>query len=149
MLENKSIKEISTTDVISVHENQNMSDVTAIFRENSLHHLPVLRGKKPIGIISTQDVFKLIFNVDSSDHRMLDVLLDHTYKLSDVMTTKLVILDDSATIKDVAKLLRDSSLHSVLVVDHRGDLTGIATTTDLIRYLHDNIGEQEDQAEEV
>ena len=144
MIENKSIKEISTSDVISVHENQNLSDVTAIFRENSIHHVPVLRGSKPVGIISSQDIFKLIFNVDSADQRMLDVLLDNTYKLTDVMTTELVILDEeSATVKDVARLLSDSSLHSVLVVDHKGDLSGIATTTDLVRYLHENIGDEE------
>ncbi len=140
MIENKSIKEISSSEVISVHENQNLSDVTAIFRENSIHHVPVLRGSKPVGILSSQDVFKLIFNVDSTDQRMLDVLLDNTYKLSEVMTTNLVILDEeTATVKDVARLLSDSSFHSIIVVDHKGDLSGIVTTTDLIRYLHDNI----------
>lgn len=140
MIENKSIREISTSDVISVHENQSLSDVTAIFRENSIHHIPVLRGSKPVGILSSQDVFKLIFNVDSTDQRMLDVLLDNTYKLSEVMTTNLVILDEeTATVKDVARLLSDSSFHSIIVVDHKGDLSGIVTTTDLIRYLHENI----------
>lgn len=139
MLKNESIKQILTSDVISVHENQKLSDVTQIFRENAIHHLPVLRGNKPVGILSTQDIFKLIFNVDSADQRMLDVLLDSTYKLSEVMTTELVILDDSATIKTVANLLRDSSLHSALVVDSKGDLCGIVTTTDLVNYLHSNI----------
>ncbi len=140
MIKNKSIKEISTSDVISVHENQSLSDVTAIFRENSIHHVPVLRGSKPVGILSAQDVFKLIFNVDSTDQRMLDVLLDNTYKLSEVMTSDLVILDEeTATVKDVARLLSDSSFHSIIVVDHKGDLSGIVTTTDLIRYLHENI----------
>ena len=139
MLENKKIGELVTTDVLCVHENQQLSDVTALFRENHIHHVPVLKGKKPVGIISTQDIFKLIFDVDSTDDRMLDTLLDHSYKITDVMTSKLVILDESLTIKDAAKLLVDSSFHSVLIVDNKGDLTGIVTTTDLIRYLHDNI----------
>jgi CBS domain-containing protein len=138
MLENKKIGELVTTDVLCVHENQQLSDVTAIFRENQIHHVPVLKGKKPVGIISTQDIFKLIFDVDSTDDRMLDTLLNHNYKITDVMTSKLVILDEGSTIKDVAKLLIDSSYHSVLVVDNKGDLTGIVTTTDLIKYLHDN-----------
>ena len=141
MLENKSIKEILTTDVKFVHEHQKLSDVTEIFRENALHHVPVIKGNKPVGVIATQDIFKLIFNVDSADDRMLDTLLDHTYKISDVMTSKLVILDESSTIKDVAKLLSDSSYHSVLVVDNKGDLTGIVTTTDLVTYLRDNISD--------
>jgi len=138
MLENKKIGELVTTDVLCVHENQQLSDVTALFRENQIHHVPVLKGKKPVGIISTQDIFKLIFDVESTDVRMLDSLLNHNYKITDVMTSKLVILDEGSTIKDVAKLLIDSSYHSVLVVDNKGDLTGIVTTTDLIKYLHDN-----------
>lgn len=139
MLKNQSIKEVTTKDVISVHEHQNLSEVAQIFRESMIHHVPVVKGTKVVGIISSQDLFKLIFNVDSTDVRMLDTLLDHTYKISDVMTSKLVILDESSTIKDVAKLLSDNSYHSVLVVNSKGDLTGIVTTTDLIRYLHDNI----------
>jgi len=139
MLENKKIGELVTSDVLCVNENQKLSDVTALFRENQIHHVPVLKGEKPVGIISTQDIFKLIFDVDSTDDRMLDTLLDHNYKISDVMTSKLVILDDASTIKDAAKLLVDSSYHSVLVIDNTGDLIGIVTTTDLIRYLHDNI----------
>jgi len=139
MLKNQSIKEVTTKDVISVHENQNLSEVAQIFRESMIHHVPVVKGTKVVGIISSQDLFKLIFNVDSTDVRMLDTLLDHTYKISDVMTSKLVILDESSTIKDVTKLLSDNSYHSVLVVNSKGDLTGIVTTTDLIRYLHDNI----------
>ena len=138
MLENKKIGELVTADVLCVHENQQLSDVTALFRENQIHHVPVLKGKKPVGIISTQDIFKLIFDVDSTDDRMLDTLLNHNYKITDVMTSKLVILDEGSTIKDVAKLLIDSSYHSVLVVDNKGDLTGIVTTTDLVKYLHDN-----------
>ena len=138
MLENKKIGELVTADVLCVHENQQLSDVTTLFRDNQIHHVPVLKGKKPVGIISTQDIFKLIFDVDSTDDRMLDTLLNHNYKITDVMTSKLVILDEGSTIKDVAKLLIDSSYHSVLVVDNKGDLTGIVTTTDLVKYLHDN-----------
>lgn len=139
MIENASIKEILTTDVLSVHENQKLSEVARIFRENHIHHVPVIKGKKPVGIVSTHDMFKLIFNVNSTDERMLDVLLDNSYNLKDVMTDALVILADSATIKDVTKLLSDGSIHSILVVDRRGDLTGIVTTTDLVRFLHGNL----------
>ena len=64
MLKNQSIKEVTTKDVISVHENQNLSDVAKIFRENLVHHVPVVKGTKVVGIISSQDLFKLIFNVD-------------------------------------------------------------------------------------
>ncbi|MEW6143538.1 MAG: CBS domain-containing protein [Thermodesulfobacteriota bacterium] len=139
MIENIKVKEIMTSDVLSVHDSENLSAVARIFRENPVHHVPVLKGKRPVGIISTQDIFKLIFDFDSTDTRMLDTLLDHTYNIKDVMTDKLVIFEEESTLKDVAKILSDSSLHSILVVNAKGDLTGIITTTDLMRFLYKNI----------
>ena len=139
MIENIRIKEIMTSDVMSVHDSENLSAVARIFRENPIHHVPVLKGKKPVGIISTQDIFKLIFDFDSPDTRMLDTLLDHTYKIKDVMTDKLVIFEEESTLKDAAKILSDSSLHSIMIVNAKGELTGIVTTTDLIRFLYKNI----------
>ncbi|MGH7892839.1 MAG: CBS domain-containing protein, partial [Thermodesulfobacteriota bacterium] len=139
MIENINIKEIMTSDVMSVHDSEKLSVVAGIFRENPIHHVPVLKGKKPVGIISTQDIFKLIFDFDSTDTRMLDTLLDHTYKIKDVMTDKLVIFEEESMLKEAAKILSDSSLHSLLIVDKKGDLTGIVTTTDLIRFLYKNI----------
>jgi len=139
MIENIKVKEIMTSDVLSVHDSEKLSVVARIFRENPIHHVPVLKGKKPVGIISTQDIFKLIFDFDSTDTRMLDTLLDHTYNIKDVMTDKLVIFEEESTLKDAAKILSDSSLHSILIVDKKGDLTGIVTTTDLIRFLYKNI----------
>ncbi len=139
MIENIKIREIMTSDVMSVHDSEKLSAVAGIFRENPIHHVPVLKGKKPVGIISTQDIFKLIFDFDSTDTRMLDTLLDHTYEIKNVMTDKLVIFEEESTLKDAAKILSDSSLHSILIVDKKGDLTGIVTTTDLIRFLYKNI----------
>lgn len=139
MIENIKIKEIMTSEVMSVHDSEKLSAVARIFRENPIHHVPVLKGKKPVGIISTQDIFKLIFDFDSTDTRMLDTLLDHTYSIKDVMTDKLVIFEEESTLKDAAKILSDSSLHSILIVDKKGDLTGIVTTTDLIGFLYKNI----------
>ena len=139
MIENIKVKEIMTAEVLSVHDNENLSVVAGTFRENPIHHVPVLKGRKPVGIISTQDIFKLIFDFDSTDTRMLDTLLDHTYKIKDVMTGKLVIFEEESTLKDAAKILSDSSLHSILIVDKKGDLTGIVTTTDLVRFLYKNI----------
>jgi CBS domain-containing protein len=139
MIENIKVKEIMTADVLSVHDSENLSAVARIFRENPIHHVPVLKGKKPVGIISTQDIFKLIFDFDSTDTRMLDTLLDHTYNIKDVMTDKLVVFEEESTLKDAAKILSDSSLHSIMVVNAKGDLTGIVTTTDLMRFLYKNI----------
>ncbi len=137
MKKNESINTVLTSDVVSVHTGQKLSDVNRLFKQQAIHHLPVLDGNKPVGIISTNDIFKLIFNVEGTDERMADAMLDHQFSIRDVMQSDVATLTTKATVKDAALVLQDSSLHSVLVVDGKGDLAGIVTTTDLIRYLLD------------
>lgn len=139
MIKNDNIKKILTTDVISVHVSQKLSDVNKIFRENMIHHVPVLKGKKPIGIISTNDIFKLMFNIEMQYDRMLDAILDHHFTIKNAMSKDLVTLPITSTIKDVAKILQFSTIHSIIITNEAGELEGIVTSTDLIKHLHDNI----------
>lgn len=139
MITNEKIKHILTTDVASVHVKQKLSDVNEIFRENMIHHIPVLDGKYPIGIISTKDILKLIFNIDTQDERMIDAIMDHNFTIKKVMTKDLITLPISSTIKDAANVLRFSSIHSIIVTNKRGEMEGIVTSTDLIQYLYDNL----------
>ena len=139
MISNENIKHILTTDVVSVHVKQNLSDVNEIFRENMIHHIPVINGKQPIGIISTKDILKLIFNIDTQDERMIDAIMDHNFTIEDVMTKDLVTLPITSTIKDAAEVLRYSTIHSIIVTNNKGDMEGIVTSTDLIQFLYDNL----------
>ncbi len=139
MLKNESIDEVITTEVITVHKNQKLSYVNKIFSEKMLHHIPVLEGKLPIGIISTTDIYKLIHNIDEHHNRTVDAMLDADYKIEDVMSRDLVTLPLSSTIKDVASLLQVSTRHSVIITNQNGEFAGIITSTDLIKYLFNKI----------
>ncbi|NIT14592.1 MAG: CBS domain-containing protein, partial [Candidatus Dadabacteria bacterium] len=79
MNKNESVAKILTTDVMTVHTKHKISAVTKIFRENMVHHVPVLSGKKPIGIISTNDILRIMFDVGIKDDRMIDSILDYHY----------------------------------------------------------------------
>ena len=139
MKKSESIREILTTEVMTVHITQKISDVNKVFRENMIHHVPVLNRKKPIGIISTNDILRVIFDIGLNDERMIDSILDYHYSIKDVMSTELVTLPISSTIKDVAKILQFSTIHSILITNDKSELEGIVTSTDLIKYLYQNL----------
>ena len=139
MISNQQIDEVLTTEVITVRVHQKLSYVNKIFRENMIHHIPVLEGKKPIGIISTTDIYKLIYNIDMQDKRMIDAMLDSDFTISDVMSKDLVTLPLSSTIKDAAGILQVSTRHSVIITNQDGEFAGIVTSTDLIKYLFNKI----------
>jgi CBS domain-containing protein len=137
MKRQQSITTVMTTDVESVDVGQPLSEVYHALRRARFHHLPVLDGDVPIGIISSTDVLKLVYDVDGVSDRMLTTMLDHQFTIEDAMSTELVTLPDTATVHDAAEILATGNLHSVLVVDVTGSLAGIVTTTDLVRYLRD------------
>ena len=53
------------------------------------------------------------------------------------METNLHTLPVKSTVEDAARVLSDGGFHSVPVVDDKGNLEGIVTSTDLIRFLRD------------
>lgn len=67
------VGDVATRDVITIDADVPLRTVLQVFKENKFRHLPVLRGGKPVGILSTRDF--LDFLVQSCE-RCID---DTTY----------------------------------------------------------------------
>ncbi|MBW2425006.1 MAG: CBS domain-containing protein, partial [Deltaproteobacteria bacterium] len=72
-----------------------------------------------------------------SDDRSMDAYLDHQFSIEGLMKKDLQTLPTKSTVADAAEALSDGSIHAVPVVDDKGDLVGLVTSTDLIRFLRD------------
>ena len=126
-----------TTDVVSIDRDQPLSEAYQALHGAGYHHIPVLEGDRPVGMISSTDILKLAYDVEGSDDHMLRSMLDHQFTIDDAMTPDLITLPDTANVHDAADVLSKGNLHSVVIIDGEGSLVGIVTTTDLIRYLRD------------
>lgn len=131
------ISAVMTTDVVSIDLDQPLSEAYHALRGAPYHHIPVLDGDRPVGMLSSTDVLKLVYDVEGASDKMLTSMLDHQFTIEDAMTPDLVTLTETATVHDAAELLADSRIHSVLVVGVDGSMVGIVTTTDLVRFLRD------------
>ena len=131
------ITDIMTTNIVTVDLGQPLTEVYHALNRAEFDHVPVLDGDMPVGIISSSDVLRLVYDIDSADDRMLTTMLDHQFNLEDVMSTDLVSLPNTASVHDAAVLLAEGGMHSLLVLDPAGRLAGIVTTTDLVRLLRD------------
>ncbi len=136
MKKHESIRKIMTTDPITVQKGQKLSEVSAIFRQHGIHHVPVLDKKKPVGIIAETDLLRLVYDAGNTDSRMQDSIIDQLHTIDDAMSHELKTLTSTATVRDAAEYLSDSRYHSVLIVDD-DKLSGIVTSKDLISYLCD------------
>lgn len=135
MKRNEAVKTIMSRDVVTVQLGEAPSRVRAVLQEGRFHHLPVLDGKRLVGIVSSVDFMKASLSVWGSDVRTIDALLDSQLRLADLMRAEPRTIRDTATIRDAAQALAHGEYHSLPVVEADGKLVGIVTSTDLIRYL--------------
>ncbi|OOP56305.1 MAG: CBS domain-containing protein [Candidatus Brocadia carolinensis] len=119
------ISHVMTTNVKTVQINQKMSEVLRLLSENQIHHVPVIDGRKLVGIISTTDIIRLNITVSTADG----------WSIERVMKKNLVTIEIRDTVRKAAQLMSDGIFHSLPVIDKDGHLVGIITSTDLIRYL--------------
>jgi CBS domain-containing protein len=136
MKKREPVKEIMTREVFTVQENEKLSTVVEMFRRHKIRHIPVLEGKKITGIISRTDINRLTFgalfeNQDGADEAVLEILA-----LNQVMTSKPKVVSEDDSIKEIAEIFATEEFHALPVVS-KGELKGIVTTTDVIKYLLD------------
>jgi CBS domain-containing protein len=123
-----------TREVLTVSVWQRLSEVRKILSEHPIHHVPVVDGERLVGLLSSTDMVRLGFNAFGNNIVEVDARLDSDFSISEVMTTKLTTLDAMSTIREAAEVLSDGNFHSLPIVSGTGDLLGIVTSTDIIRY---------------
>ncbi len=135
MRKNDPVSHIMTKAVVTLDVSDPLSKARRLFEESNIHHLPVVNGAELVGLLSWTDFLRISFGeFGNQDVRSLDALLDHTYKLRDVMKAAPVTMPASGTVRDAATALASGGFHSIPVVEG-SKLVGIVTSTDLIRYL--------------
>ncbi len=135
MKRNEPLSTVMTKDPTTVNVTNKLSEVRKLMSDGSIHHVPVVSGTKLVGLLSATDMVRLSFSAYGADARAVDAMLDHEFTIEKVMSTELTTLKTSQKVRDAAAVLSSGNFHSIPVVDDDGNLAGIVTSTDLIRYL--------------
>ena len=135
MKKKKPVADIMTTDVHTADvDKDTLFDVKDLMLAKGLRHVPVVHGKKLVGIISKTDIDRLIFSRMFEEEEDADEAVLEMLKIEQVMTHKPKAVTKDTTVREVAEILAKEEFHALPVVD--GDkLVGIVTTTDVIKYM--------------
>ena len=131
------VSELMTTDLITVNPEDKLSAVNAIFESNKIHHIPVVRFWKIVGIISKTDFLHFMKGMGNTDHKDAfnpGRLLLNT--ASDIMTEGLAKLEPTDRINVALDVFKINLFHALPVVEN-DELVGIITTHDIITALAD------------
>lgn len=120
------VVEFTTTDPITANENMTIDDLQRLMDRHGIRHLPVVRDDVAVGIISDRDV-RLISGMSVAEKfQML---------AGDLMTTDPVAVRATTPLDEVAHIMAEKKVGSVIVNHDDGRLLGIFTATDALNAL--------------
>lgn len=123
------IREIMSTEIITLKPGDTLLKLEEIFNTNPIHHILVTEGQELKGVVSKNDLMhwmrKAIDGKISSDRSSVTV--------SEIMTKNPLTVDCDDSVGLAADIFLANKFHSLPVTDG-GDLIGIVTNHDIIRY---------------
>ncbi|MCK5825151.1 MAG: CBS domain-containing protein [Ichthyobacteriaceae bacterium] len=139
MTKDKMIKDIMTTELITVMPTDDLEKAKQVFEKNKIRHILVVDNKKLVGILSQHDLLRVSFgNTYGDDQATMDDAIVNMLKVTDVMRHKPVTINIDDTIEDAIFILLNRRFHSLPVVDNNNIPIGIVTTTDFLKLLVPN-----------
>jgi acetoin utilization protein AcuB len=129
------VKSIMSTHLITVAPSDKLSIVKDIFDDHNIHHIPVVRYKELIGIISKTDFLHFLqgFSPNQED-RFVNYARLRSYAAEEIMTKGLAKLNPNDRINIALEIFMVNRFHAVPVVEN-DELVGIVTTYDIIKAL--------------
>ncbi len=130
------VSTVMTTKLHTVNPKDKLSIVKEIFDKHRIHHLPVVRYKTIVGIISKTDLLHFLKGASHIDgyENMLNEARLHNYTADEIMTTGMAKLSSTDRIAVAVEVFKENLFHAIPVVDD-GELVGILTTYDIISAL--------------
>lgn len=129
------VSTIMSTRLVTVTPEDNLEKVRACFEENNIHHLPVVRYKQIVGIISSTDFNHFLRGFTRNEHdSLLEGVRLRAWKAQDIMTEGLAKVESNDPIRTTLEVFKTNRIHA-LPVEENGQLVGIITTYDIISAL--------------
>ncbi len=103
-------------DPVTIERDKNVGDALALMKDNKIGGIPVVDGKKLVGIVTNRD---LRFQTDMAR------------PISEVMTSEGLVTTTSTDIRQAAELLLENKIEKLPVVNQDGELEGLITYKDI------------------
>ena len=123
-----------STELITLDLSQTLYDAERLFKKHNIRHLPVVDGKKLIGVLSYSDLLKISYADLTENEENVSAVVYDMYTIQQVMAKVPISVEPEISIKEVAEVLAGQSFHSIPITDG-GELVGIVTKTDLLNYF--------------
>lgn len=129
------VKDLMTRDVITISPDTSLAEAHHIMKSYEIRRLPVVEHGELIGIVTRGDVR----GAEPSHATTLSIweinyLLART-TVRDIMSPRPLTVQQSASVREAAKLMLDKKISGLPVLDMAGNVIGILTESDIFRMI--------------
>ena len=118
------VRDVMVREVITVDEDSTVKEAVDVMNEFQIGSLIVLEKGRARGIVTERDFLRRVIAGAK------DVM---NTKVKEIMTTPLVVVEPSTDLEEAVKLMFQSKIKKLAVVD-ANKLVGIVTLTDIARF---------------
>lgn len=120
------VEEYTTPNPITALDSAPLEELAALMKEHGVRHLPIVRANRVVGVVSDRDL-RLASGLTTSEKRQV--------RATDIMAPDPVTVDAGATLDQVAFIMSEKKIGSVIVNDETEGFLGIFTVTDALNAL--------------
>lgn len=126
------VRHTMTPDPITLPAGASLGEALDLMVRNEIHELPVLDGRRLVGIITERDLRALLGpGIKDGDLSEVDEGALQT-PVDEVMADEVHAVSPDAGLGEAARLLADLRVGALPVVDDHGRLLGILSVTDVL-----------------
>lgn len=119
--------EIMTKDVRTASPEASLREVAALMRDGDMGAVPIVDGKRLIGIVTDRDIVV----------RAVAIGIESDRPIKEAMTTELFTVSPDDFVFEAVRLMGDKQVRRVPVVDTDGSLSGIIAMADVALEMED------------
>lgn len=135
---NAAISTVMTPNPLTVGPDSAATDLDTLFKENRIHHVPVIDDNdNVVGIVSKSDFLYLLrgYTAHQSD-RFREAAKLRSFKAMEIMEEEVETIQETAQLREAVRLLAENRYRALPVVNDKGNLVGIITTHDIINLVN-------------
>ncbi len=105
-------------DPITVNPTQPLAEALALMEKHRISGLPVIEGKRAVGILTNRDV---------------RFAQDLTAPVSSLMTCRLITAEEDVEPEEAKRLMHENRIEKLIILDEHGELRGLLTIKDIVK----------------
>lgn len=125
----KTVGELMTRDVMTLNETQNLKLAEEMLRLHRIRHLPVVRSGRLVGLVTHRDLLR------AAAQQAMDPAHQPLWA-GDIMVREVRTVRPETSLREAVRLMLDNKFGCLPVVGAEGELQGIITEADIVRYAH-------------